>query len=116
MRDERTDGRQDLLGEILLPEANANGLLDLEDDGEESDRIESNPCVEEGRILSHRAPRSDMPAEDGEDSRGGGGSLFHGIGSASGSLGSLQGLCTRPSIRRSSLDHLPDARTTARQR
>ena len=72
MRDERTDGRQDLLGEILLPEADANGLLDLEDDGEESDRIESKPCVEEVCILGHRAPRSDMPAEDGEDSRGGG--------------------------------------------
>ena len=62
MRDERTDGRQDLLGEILLPEADAKGLLDLEDDGEESDRIESNPSVEEVCILGHSAPRSDMPA------------------------------------------------------
>ena len=116
MRDERTDGRQDLLGEILLPEADANGLLDLEDDVEESDRIQSNPCAEKGRILGRRAPRSDMPAEDGEDSRGGGGLLFHGIGLASGSLGGRQGPCTRPTVRLSPLDHLSDARATARQR
>lgn len=116
MRDERTDSRQDLLSEILLPEADANGLLDPEDDVEESDRIESNPCVEERRILGHRAPRSGMPAEDGEDSRGGGGSLFNGIGLVSGSMGGRQGPGKRPSFRRSPLDHRPDARATARQR
>ena len=115
MRDERTDGRQDLLGEILLAESNANGLLDPEDDIEESDRIQSDPCVEVRRILGHRAPRSGMSTEDGEDSRGGGGLLFHGIGSASGSMGGRQGLCTLPSSRRS-LQNTIETRGRRRQR
>ena len=62
MRDERTDGRQNLCAEIILPEADADGLLDTEDDVEESDRVEADSPVEERSVVADEIPRRSVPA------------------------------------------------------